>query len=61
MINPDRDILQPKDNARQGKLEFEADFRLLLMYDTEASYAAEGEDSVFALIDNMGIVDFTRI
>ena len=61
VINPDADIYELSDKARKGKLEFESDYRLLFMHDSESSYDKEENDTVFALFDSNGQVDYTRI
>ena len=53
-------ILGPK--TRYGNLQFESDFRLLLTYDTEASFKFHDEDnSVIGLFEKKSLLDFNKI
>lgn len=45
----------------QGRLDFDINYRLLLLYDTQESYKNNEGDSVLSVFDKQSLLDFNQI
>ena len=53
------EVLNFGPKTRRGVIRFEADFRCLVMYDTEASFFNENDmNCVIAIFDNSTLLDY---